>query len=328
MKRVLLNADDFGLAPAINEAVLIAAHAGLIRSTSLSVNHCAAEPAGHVAAALPDLGVGLHITLVEEHPVVAPAEVPTLADHRGLLPKSGSLFAARWAAGRISAKDVRREVAAQWDRLEDFGICATHFDSHDHVHVLPGIFELCLDEAARRGVRRVRIPLEASAPEPVGLRRRCENVALSRFARRAARVATARGFTFPDSFMGFFGAGQLDASALERRVRLCGSGTTEIAMHPAMRNPPRDDMAGWGYNWRAEFDALRSPLVRGAFDDSTATLTGYSDLESARPFAEPPDGWRSRSRRRRADSGSCPGGRVRGCWSMRRSQRTDRRPRV
>ena len=59
-RRLIVNADDFGLSPSVNEAVVRAHRDGILTSASLMVNAPGFAEAVELARANPRLGVGLH----------------------------------------------------------------------------------------------------------------------------------------------------------------------------------------------------------------------------------------------------------------------------
>jgi len=278
VKRIILNADDFGLAPSINAAVIEASRNGYLTSTSLCVMGPVAEEAAAAVGELPRLSVGLHLALVDETPAAPVSEIPSLINSEGRLPRSGLEFTRRWSVGQISARDVAREVAAQWTRAERLGVRPTHFDSHDHIHVLPGVLEICLREASARGVHRLRVPAETVVDGVAGVRRRFFGLGLRVLSQRAARVATQHGFAFPDAFSGFRGAGAIDTDSLVARILAAPAGCTEIALHPAAEDLPRTDMCDWGYRWQDEYRALLDPRVGEALAASGAEIGSFRDV--------------------------------------------------
>jgi hopanoid biosynthesis associated protein HpnK len=278
---VILSGDDFGLAPAINEGIALAHARGCLTSASLSVAGPAAEDAAAKVRNLPSLGVGLHLTLVGERPVSRPAEVPSLVDPDGRFPPGACSFARLWLSRRIRPSEVRREVRAQIERARELGVSLTHLDSHQHLHVLPGLLETVLEEMGRAGLRRLRIPLETARVPGGDRRRRALRLGLNLLARRAARVARREGFVFPDRFVGFLGAGHVDADGLLARFEGLGDGVTEIALHPAVGDGlPRVDFASWGYRWSEELAALLDPRVREALDRRGAFRVHYGGIPS------------------------------------------------
>lgn len=86
MKLLIVNADDFGLHPAVNRGIIAGHVNGCISSTSIMPGGGAFEDAAALAAAHPRLGVGVHLTLVGEKPVLDPSEVPSLVDGDGRFP--------------------------------------------------------------------------------------------------------------------------------------------------------------------------------------------------------------------------------------------------
>ncbi len=279
MIAAIVNGDDFGLAEAINTGILQAHQRGCLTSASLSVVGPAAVDAVAAAADFPELGVGLHLTLVDERPSCDPATIPSLVDDNGRFFPHGTDFAQRWLARRIRVGEARREIRSQIARARELGVRLTHLDSHDHVHILPGLFEIILEEMADAGLRRLRIPLESGGVGPATWSRRVLGLGLNLLASRARRIAARKGFVFPDHYLGFRGAGQIDTPALVARIESLNVGVTELTLHPAAGNePPRKDFAHWGYRWHAELAALVAAEVRAAFDRRGIRLVSFDHL--------------------------------------------------
>jgi hopanoid biosynthesis associated protein HpnK len=279
MIAAILNGDDFGLAPAINEGILKAHREGCLTSASLSVVGPAAEAAAMAAADEPELGVGLHLTLVDEWPVSDPEAIPSLLMENGRFYPDGSTFARCWLGQKVRRSEVRREIRAQLALAQQLGVHLTHLDSHDHVHVLPGLFEIILEEMESVGLKRLRIPLEAAGIGAITWRRRLSGLGLYLLAWRARRIARRKGFVFPDAYQGFRGAGQVDRESLLERIESMAAGVTELSLHPAAGpGPPRQDFAHWGYCWDAELAALLDKSVRAGFDRREIRLVNFNDL--------------------------------------------------
>jgi predicted glycoside hydrolase/deacetylase ChbG (UPF0249 family) len=83
VKKLIVNADDFGLAVPVNEAVERAHREGILASASLMMGGEAAADAIERAQRLPGLRVGLHLVLVEGRPVLPLNEVDALVDANG-----------------------------------------------------------------------------------------------------------------------------------------------------------------------------------------------------------------------------------------------------
>ena len=156
-----INADDFGLSPAISRAILQAARAGLINS--FSVVPFADEENGRLleaAARLPGMRVGAHLSFIEVPLLTRPPGFP-----EGAPPANHRAFVKAWLRGRVTAAVVRSEWAAQLDWLQNRLAdpqAIHHLDSHQHVHLLPGLWAVARDLQRARGIPRLRCPAETS----------------------------------------------------------------------------------------------------------------------------------------------------------------------
>ena len=272
MRQIILNADDFGRHALINDAIRRAAADGLLRSASLMAGEPAFAEAVAIAKATPALGVGVHLTLIDGRPVLPPEEIPSLVDAAGLFRPDHTAFARDYLAGRVRRADIRRELAAQIARVRAAGIVPDHVDSHQHLHVLPGIFPLVLDLAAAAGIRAVRIPRvcvgEGNGFLSGGLGDIIGRLGLYALAGLARRQARRRGFATPDFFAGLVAGAAVTSGYLARLAAELAAGldgTTEVMLHPGMESEMLASITGWQHDFRAEYDALITPETRRAF---------------------------------------------------------------
>ena len=143
MKRLIINADDFGLLPEVNEGIVTCFAAGSLSSTTLMVNGGAVEEAAALVQDMPGLKVGLHFTLTCGRPVSDASAVPSLVEGDGRF-FSRSLFERRMVLDTIRSSDVEREFQAQVRAFEALGLRMSHVDSHQHVHLFPLVLALLL----------------------------------------------------------------------------------------------------------------------------------------------------------------------------------------
>lgn len=272
MRQIILNADDFGRHALINDAIRRAAADGLLRSASLMAGEPAFAEAVAIAKATPALGVGVHLTLIDGRPVLPPEEIPSLVDAAGRFRPDHTAFARDYLAGRVRRADIRRELAAQIARVRAAGIVPDHVDSHQHLHVLPGIFPLVLDLAAAAGIRAVRIPKvcvgEGNGFLSGGLGDIIGRLGLYALAGLARRQARRRGFATPDFFAGLVAGAAVTSGYLARLAAELAAGldgTTEVMLHPGMESEMLASITGWQHDFRAEYDALVAPETRRAF---------------------------------------------------------------
>src|SRR5215470_7081628 len=143
-RRLIVNADDFGLTPGVSGGILSAHHHGIVTSTTLLVTP-AIEPEQLAALRDSGLGVGIHVNLTLGRP---------LSGGRSLVDGDGRFVRdASHAAARADLRDVEREVNAQ---VEKFAYLMrrepTHLDTHHHVGLLAPVAEVVVDTARRLGV--------------------------------------------------------------------------------------------------------------------------------------------------------------------------------
>jgi predicted glycoside hydrolase/deacetylase ChbG (UPF0249 family) len=155
-----VNADDFGLHPSVSRAIVKAAREGLINSVS-AVPFFDAESLALFDAlrALPGVRIGAHLTFIEVPLLTACASFPDRrppANHRELL--------RLLLRGKVRPADVRREWSAQLELLAARLAPATisHLDSHQHVHLLPGLWRVARSLQREHHVPVLRTPHEPS----------------------------------------------------------------------------------------------------------------------------------------------------------------------
>ena len=237
--RLILHADDFGLTPGINRAIVELHHAGVITSASLMATGPAFDDAVMLAREIPTLGVGCHLVFTDGMPLSHPQDIPTLlgADGKTFRPSLAD-FAQAALRHTIRPADLARETQAQIQRIQRAGIDVTHIDSHKHTHIFPAIAETVLHIARRCGVEAVRNPFEpewSSALSRAPFTRRLQLRALNRFEPAFhALVADRRVHGFvPDATLGIAATGTASAPVLRAILAaLPGEGTFELIAHP------------------------------------------------------------------------------------------------
>lgn len=134
--RIILCADDYGLAPGIGVGIRQLIDQGRLSATGcMTVSPHWPDEAKKLAALADKADIGLHVTLTDHRPL---GDMPGLAPD-GRLPPLGRLMA-RAFLGRLDAEEIARELERQLDRFEaEMGRPPDFVDGHHHVHQLPGI---------------------------------------------------------------------------------------------------------------------------------------------------------------------------------------------
>lgn len=279
LRYIIINADDFGRHAEINRAVEEGLVHGCLRSATVMPGGAAFAGAIDIARRHEELGLGVHFMLVDGHPILPPEEIPSLVGAEGdFLPDHTALLK-RYLKGSINLEEVRRELAAQLQKVEATGIPISHVDSHQHMHTLPGIIDIVLDLAARAGIRAVRTPrTPLFAGAFGGLGQLVGRLGLSTLARLAACKAHRRGLLTPDHFAGIVAGEAVSEGELLHLIAHLSQGTTEVMMHPGTKNDVLQEDSGWQHDFEAELAAILSPRVGAALQKAEVEAVNFRHL--------------------------------------------------
>jgi chitin disaccharide deacetylase len=244
MKRLIINADDFGLAPGVNRAIAELQQAGALSSTTLMATARHFSAAVHLAFAQPVLGVGCHVLLVDGSPCLHARDVPSLLDPKrpgsSLLRPSVGSFLRDLLRGRIEPREIEAEVVAQIRRIQSSGLTVSHIDSHKHIHMFPRALAPLLRAAQQCGVPCVRNPFEPAwslqATQSAGVWRRLQVNALRTQYRAFKRLTTRHDIKTTDGAVGVLATGILDERVLRLLLGAMPEGVWELVCHPGYRD--------------------------------------------------------------------------------------------
>jgi len=156
-KRLIINADDYGLSRGITDGILLTHQEGILTSTSLMVNQPATDYAISRAKEVPELGIGIHLNLTQGMPVLPKDQVRTLVDDDGCFYSCGRL-AKKLLRLQVSAQEIEAEFRAQIQLMKSNGMMPTHADSHHRIHMYPSAARAFHNAIVSEGIRRARAP--------------------------------------------------------------------------------------------------------------------------------------------------------------------------
>jgi hopanoid biosynthesis associated protein HpnK len=230
MKRIIINADDFGLCRSVNEGVILAHTRGVLTSATLMANTPGFEQAVDLARTNPGLGVGLHLNFVRGRPVSPPGKIASLVGSDGLFFRSAEAVVLGLFSGRIKKDDLEREGRAQVEKALAAGVRLSHFDSEKNIHVLPPLVGLVLKLVEAYNIRKVRFIKEYGLSASLGQSFKAWLLTFS--SRLAAARLRRAGVVIADRFYGICNSGRLTAGRLARILTGLRSGSAEIMVHP------------------------------------------------------------------------------------------------
>lgn len=265
---VIVTADDFGASLSVNDAVEIAHRDGILTAASLMVAGDAADDAVERALAMPSLGVGLHLVLVEGRPVLPPETIPDLVDVDGRFRTNMVRTALAIALKPAARRQLRAEITAQFDAFAATGLPLDHVNAHKHFHLHPMIADAVIDIGRRYGMKAVRAPVEAGTP---GIEHW--------WAARLQRRLRQEGLLVADQVVGLAWTGAFDTARMREALDALPPGLTEIYTHSATT----DDWSGAapGYRYRDELAALTDVLAMASIQRDGVVHGSFSRFTDA-----------------------------------------------
>ena len=247
--KVIFNSDDFGMSRGVNYGIIDACLLGPVRSATMMANMPAFLHGVSLLPHAPKLAVGAHLVLTAGKSLGGPYK--TITDCDGFF-QSQSVLKGRAEAGEIDLGEVERELSLQIEKLLGAGIKLSHLDGHHHIHGSPGISDVCLELARKRG-----LPMRDFANQGAG----------------------QLGFKAPAFYGDFYGESANLAhlekvlSSLER--------DTEIMCHPAYVDGFLLDGSTYNVQRARELYVLTDPRLAEMLSKYGHTLASYADWSRA-----------------------------------------------
>jgi len=269
---LLVVADDFGLHTDIDSGILECVERGRVQGVSFCPTGRSLEWNRLIELMDRGVHVGLHLTLVGE---------PWSTDGR-VIPAWQHLVKHLILGGQPFRAAMAAEIRRQFHLCADNGVDPrrlSHLDSHQHVHVLSGLWELCLAQTKEHGIRRLRVPW---CPTLRVIKKSLGGIALQTFAsRRTKEVAHFH------PCLGLAHAGRNTAELLSAELEWAarvGHPDVEMVVHPGVNSPDLESRyPDWHFNWIGERDALLSRSFMEAI-----AANGYALVATNSQPASPP----------------------------------------
>ena len=268
-KQLVVNADDFGFTPDVNQGIVEAHRGGILTATTLMGNGEAFDDAVRLAKETPSLDVGAHLVLIGGASLVTgrafPATVPLLV-------------------AALLRRELRPydELRAQVRRIQEAGIRPTHFDTHKHTHLAPPVLDAVARLAEEFGVRWVRRPFDFPLNAMRGGVPRLKRItsdALGLMRRHFHRVLERHGCRTTDHFAGFQITGRFRAAELVELMAAIPPGSTELMCHPGRCGEAlRAARTRLKESREHELEALVSAEVKAALSQHGIELVRYEQL--------------------------------------------------
>jgi chitin disaccharide deacetylase len=251
VKRLIVNADDFGLTPGVNRAIVELNRRGTLTSATLMAKAGATSEAIDLGSSTSTIGIGCHVVIVDGESVLQPRQdlvwlvdpvrtagrfEPTLGGLLRLLYLRRGGYWPWLPSSSTLEEEIQAEAAAQIALLQSRGLRLTHIDTHKHTHMFPRVLRPVLRAARAAGIRTVRNPFEPAwsiraTPRAPALRH-LQVWLLRTLEPTFRRIVAEEGFTTTDGSIGVLATGTLDASTLDSLLQAMPEGAWELVTHP------------------------------------------------------------------------------------------------
>jgi chitin disaccharide deacetylase len=271
VRRLIVNADDFGRSHSINQAVVRAHREGILTSASLMMNEPGSQEAACLARENPNLGVGLHLTLICGHAVSSPTQIPDLVDPKSNFSSDPFRTGVRYFLRRSLRPQMENEIAAQFEAFRATGLKLDHVNGHLHFHLHPTVFRILMRRARDWDLTHVRLtcdPFLLNLKLASGqLFYRLGHALIFNLLSPWARPKLAlRRIKHTSTVFGLLQNARVDEDYLRRLIPLLPPGDSELYSHPSLDE------------FKNELDALISPEVKALIQQHGVTLIRYQDL--------------------------------------------------
>ncbi|MGH7797808.1 MAG: carbohydrate deacetylase [Candidatus Binatia bacterium] len=280
-KHLIITGDDFGLCAAVNDAIEECLAAGTMGATCVMANMPACPQSAGLRAKFPRASIGVHWNLTQGKPLLGAKSVPSLVDGNGQF--AGSLRR-RWLMGQLQVAEMRAELVAQYERFCALAGDPDFWNTHQNVHVFPGLFQFFvalgnqLKIPAMRSHERVTLPARGTV---LSYDLRHPSYWLKgRVIRRWSRAARARGTRMPDGRLYLPGheAGKYALPVLLERLNWRHAGSAvELVIHPAKELDARL-FGGLTESRLREYELFRDPRLAAKLKRAGVGVVGFDAL--------------------------------------------------
>jgi chitin disaccharide deacetylase len=271
IRRLIVNADDFGRSHSINQAVIHAHREGILTSASLMVNEIAFDDAVKLAKKNPKLGVGLHLTLLAGHAALPAEQIPGLVNTRGEFGNHPFAAGMNYFFNRSLHEQLRAEIHAQFEKFRATGLPLDHVNGHLHFHLHPVVFKILMGNAEKFQIRHLRLTRDCLSRSRRMTRgkfftRLAHAIIFEMLSRRARKILDAKKIRHAQITFGLLQDSRVDEDYILKLLPELPPGDSELYSHPSLDE------------FKHEFDALISPRVKEQIKKLGIELIRYKDL--------------------------------------------------
>lgn len=289
--KILITADDYGMSEPVNQAIEECLVAGAMQATCVMTNMPSYRASEQLRETFPNASIGLHWTLTQGKPVLPVASVSSLVNADGQFFQF-SEFRRRWMAGSINRAEVVAELRAQDQRFRELAGLPDFWNTHQNVHLTPGLFEISVSLGLHLGIALMRCHRratvwEAGSVADYNLRHPAYWVK-GQVITAWSRWAERRGAIMPNALLdtpGFVG-GKADVEQIVSKLLYDNEHSqniVELAIHPSTKVQP--ELFGAITDARVrEYKVFSDPSLKNRLAANGADLVSFQELVRHSPL--------------------------------------------
>ncbi len=258
IKRLIINADDFGFSQSVTDGIVHAHQSGILTSTTLMATMPDCHRAIELAQSNPNLGVGIHLCLTQGTP--RSGKLRSIISGNNEFPRKVPQLLQRISFNRNALDEARSEWAAQIEYVLNRGMRPTHLDSHKHIHHWPALGYIAAELAKEYHIPSIRCADEITIRSTLKL---SAGYRALRFLARKLKAQCAPLRT-TDWFFGLAATGKFSAEVWLRLLEQLPDGTGEVMVHPGYAADLPSGSTRLTEQRRMELDALCDTNVLAA----------------------------------------------------------------
>ncbi len=234
-RKMIINADDFGLCEGVNKAIFEAHSYGVLTSTTVMAGMPGFDEAVEMSKILPSLGVGVHLNVVEGTPVSQDERVKILTGDDGKFKYKPAKLAIKAFFDKKILEAVEVELSAQIEKVIKSGIKPTHLDSHKHFHCFAQVYKIVCRLAEKYNINAIRWPWEPATVcshywPKTGPKDKFRAFLVRNMSVHCQKIDSR--FIKTDIFFGLAHTGRIDNNFWSELAAVEYAGTAEVMTHP------------------------------------------------------------------------------------------------
>lgn len=269
-RKLIINADDYGICPEVNRAIENLVEAGKLKNVSVLANSWFFDETIEFLQKNPECCVGIHLNTVEGIPLSPKKDVEILLETDGQFAGLKQILL-RWLRAPFAvSKAVEKEWRKQIEHLSNHDLKIIHADSHQHIHAFPPFWRIL-----SKLCREYKIPCLRFPAEKNNIRlRKPSAFALRLNAELSKKFSFDNKIYYNEHFLGFKRAGVYGAEAIIGDLENLRQGITELIVHPSLYDGlPYPKMRG-----ELEYQALLNPKLQNKIEEANIELVTWAEI--------------------------------------------------